>query len=53
MSASRDTLIPNAEGVDSSGLQYRAQLGLQDGEVVWADPEAVELEDDEGEVLFV
>jgi len=42
MGCARDTLIPDAEPpLYSSDLRYQVHVGVEDGEVVWGDPERI------------
>ncbi len=45
MGASRDRLLPDAESpVESSDLRYEVSLGVEDGEVVWGEPQRIGLD---------
>ena len=47
MGASRDKLFPDDEAPsDSSRLRYEVNLGVEDGVVVWSDPQLIELSGD-------
>ena len=47
MGASRDKLFPADEAPsDSSRLRYEVNLGVEDGVVVWSDPQLIELSGD-------
>ena len=53
MGSNRDSLIPvSIEPYPSEGLKYQVNLGIQDGEVVWSDPEKVGLELDALQVYW-
>lgn len=53
MSSDRDTLNPStASPLSTDDLQYRVHLGIEDGEVVWSDPETIGLEDLENSVYW-
>jgi len=53
MGANRETLVPNFEQPFSAhDLQFQVHLGIQDGEVVWSDPEQVALEELDHEVFW-
>ena len=44
MGASRERLFPGDETpLDSSELRFEVNLGVEDGEVVWSDPQVIEL----------
>lgn len=46
MGSNRQTLIPESEApLSANDLKYRVNLGIQDGEVVWSDPEKVAMEE--------
>jgi len=51
--ADRETLTPLLQSplLHASGLQYRLALGVEDGEVVWTDPESI-LQDDGTRLLW-
>ena len=44
MGADRQQLVPQIEEVHSSGIRYRFSLGLENGAVVWSDPEEIHLD---------
>ena len=45
MGANRETLFPDPESpTHSAEVQYEVSLGVQEGEVVWGDPEQIGLE---------
>lgn len=53
MGSNRETLIPDAEAPYSTeALCFQVNLGIQDGEVVWSDPEKVAFEDLRGQVYW-
>jgi prepilin-type N-terminal cleavage/methylation domain-containing protein len=53
MSSSRETLAPASEApLSTDELNFRMHLGVQDGEVVWSDPEKVALEEIENEAYW-
>ena len=53
MGSDRETLFPDAEApLSTDDIQYRINLGVQDGEVVWSDTEMVGLEDLENEIFW-
>lgn len=53
MAASSDSLTPaNPAAVDTPELRYRAQLGIEDGALVWDDPELIGMDEDVGEVIW-
>jgi hypothetical protein len=53
MGSNRETLIPDHEQpLSTDDIQYRIHLGVQDGEVVWSDPEMIGLEDLDNEVFW-
>jgi hypothetical protein len=43
MGSDRGTLVPQIEEVHSDRIRYSFSLGLEDGEVVWSDPEEIRL----------
>jgi prepilin-type N-terminal cleavage/methylation domain-containing protein len=46
MGANRETLFPDPESPTySEEVQYEVSIGVEDGEVVWGDPEQIGLED--------
>ena len=45
MGSDRETLLPQIEAISSDSLRYSFSLGLEDGEVVWSDPEEIRLGD--------
>lgn len=51
--ASRESLIPDPESpLYSSELRYELSLGVQDGEVVWTEPEAIRMSNEGGQVIW-
>ena len=53
MGSQRDSLNPASEQpLDSSEIRYQVHLGLQDGEVVWSDPEKIALSELDDSQLF-
>lgn len=53
MGSNRDTLIPDTEmPLTSEDLRFQVNLGIQDGEVVWSDPEKVALETARSQVYW-
>lgn len=53
MGSQRDSLNPAQEQpLDSSEVRYQVHLGLQDGEVVWSDPEKIALSELDDSQLF-
>ena len=53
MSSDRETLIPDPESPwFSAELRFRASLGVEDGEVVWGEPEMVQLSDERRQVVY-
>ena len=53
MGSDRDSLTPTSLApLCSDEIRYRIHLGLQDGEVVWGDPEEIQLSDDEAEIWW-
>ncbi len=45
MGADRGELVPQLEQVSHDTVQYRFSLGLENGEVVWSDPEQIRLDE--------
>ena len=43
MGSDRDTLLPAIESEHTSDIRYSFSLGLEDGVVVWSDPEEIRL----------
>lgn len=53
MGSNRETLAPDAPAhLGSDSLRYQVSLGVQDGEVVWADPEQLSLEERMKQVVW-
>lgn len=53
MSSDRQSLNPtSAAPLDSDDIRYRVQLGIEDGEVVWTDPEEIAFEEDRLQVQW-
>jgi hypothetical protein len=53
MRSNRDTLLGALESpLSSDELRYQVQIGVQDGEIVWDDPEMVGFEDEQGQVFW-
>lgn len=53
MGSNRETLIPDvATPMSTQDLRFQVSLGVQDGEVVWADPEQVAMEEDRNQVFW-
>ena len=53
MGSNRETLAPDAPAhLGSDKLRYQVSLGVQDGEVVWADPEQLSLEERMQQVVW-
>ncbi len=53
MGSDRDSLIPDPESpIFSTSLRYSISLGVEDGEVVWDDPEEIGLSLDESQVIW-
>ena len=53
MGSSRETLKPDAPAPGgTASLRYQVNLGVQDGKVVWGDPEKLALEDEMGQVVW-
>jgi hypothetical protein len=53
MGSDRDRLAPEPEEVHTSEIRYSFSLGLEDGEVVWSDPEEIRLADSGTEVEWL
>jgi len=45
MGSDRGTLIPQIEEVHSNSVNYKFSLGVENGEVVWSEPEQIRLGD--------
>lgn len=45
MGSDRGTLIPQIEEIHSQSIRYSFFMGLEDGEVVWSEPEQIRLDD--------
>lgn len=43
MGSDRDSLLPEIEELHTNRITYSFSLGLEDGEVVWSDPEEIRL----------
>ncbi len=53
MGANRSTLIPDAAApLSMSDMRFQVNLGIQDGSVVWSDPEQVALDDGRSQVFW-
>ena len=48
MGSDRETLLPQVEAFHSNSLRYRFSLGLEEGVVVWSEPEEIRLVQDAG-----
>ncbi len=44
MGSDRGTLFPQIEELHSDSIRYTFSLGIEDGEVVWSDPEQIRLD---------
>lgn len=55
MGADRQALIPDLTllPVHSTDLTYRISLGIEDGQVVWSDPEMIALDGEGTEIVWV
>lgn len=53
LGSDRESLFPDPESpVFSTSLRYAISLGVEDGEVVWSDPEEIGLSVDESQVVW-
>jgi len=53
MGANRETLVPDSEApLSMEDLTFQVNLGIQDGEVVWGDPEQISLDELRGAVFW-
>lgn len=53
MGSSREGLAPGQEfPLDTASLTYQLNLGYQDGEVVWSDPERIEREEQAAQITW-
>ncbi len=53
MGTNRDTLEPALGApLSSDDINYRIQLGIEDGEVIWEDPERIALDDSDSRVFW-
>ena len=53
MGSDRESLLPGAESpFHQERLSFAVSLGVEDGEVVWSDPEEIGLSDDESQVVY-
>ena len=43
MGSDRGTLVPEIEELHTNSLRYTFSLGVEDGEIVWSDPEQIRL----------
>lgn len=51
--SSRDSITPVVVAPASAGqIEYEVSLGVQDGEVVWGDPERIEMRPGTGQILW-
>jgi hypothetical protein len=54
MGADRENIDPSAQApAFSSQIRYRLSLGVEDGQVVWDDPEQILLDDDDGKLRWI
>lgn len=44
MGSDRETLLPQIEELHSNSIRYSFSLGLEDGVIVWSDPEEIRLD---------
>jgi hypothetical protein len=44
MGSDRGTLFPEIEELHSNSIRYKFSLGMEDGEVVWSEPEQIRLD---------
>ncbi len=53
MSSDRESINPNsAAPLASDDIRYSVMLGIEDGEVVWSDPELIALEEDREHIYW-
>ncbi|MEM1447563.1 MAG: prepilin-type N-terminal cleavage/methylation domain-containing protein [Planctomycetota bacterium] len=53
MGANRETLIPEiASPASMSDVRYQVNLGVENGEVIWGDPERIALDEPNGAVFW-
>ena len=53
MSTNRETLLPEAaEPLHSESLHYQIKLGVEDGEVVWDDPEMIGVDQNPNQMIW-
>ena len=53
MGSERETLAPDQEAPNHQDvIQYKVHLGIEDGEVVWSDPEEIGREDTENAIYW-
>ena len=53
MGSSRDSLFPEQESpIFSEELAYELHMGVQDGEIVWSDPEWIGLSEDQTSIVW-
>jgi hypothetical protein len=53
MGADRETLFPDPEApAHETRVEYKVSLGVQDGEVVWGDPEEIALSGQDSQVVW-
>lgn len=53
MGANRETLVPDAAApLSMEDLTFQVNLGIQDGEVVWGDPEQISLDELGGAIFW-
>jgi hypothetical protein len=45
MGSDRGTLLPQIEELHSDSIRYTFSLGIEEGEIVWSDPEQIRLDD--------
>lgn len=53
MGASRETLVPDTGSpLSMSDLRFQVNLGVQDGEVIWSDPERIALDEPRRQIFW-
>lgn len=53
MGSNRDSLNPDAQApLSAQNLRYQVNLGIQDGDVIWSDPEQVAMEEARHQVYW-
>jgi len=52
MGSDRETLLPEIEEIHSNSIRYTFSLGLENGSIVWSDPEEISLDAGNGAIQW-